>query len=103
MLDLSPIQLAEVRRILAYDVPDCRVLAFGSRVTGGSMPYSDLDLAVVGPARLPDNILVHLKDMFAISDLPFSVDVLDWHRIPADFREIILRDGVQIYPEPMDA
>ena len=102
MLDLPPAHLAEVRRILAYDVPDCRVLVFGSRVTGDAKPYSDLDLAVVGPTRLPDNILVHLRDMFAISDLPFSVDVLDWHRIPADFREVILRDGEQIFPEPAE-
>lgn len=102
MTDLSDAHLAEVRRILAYDVPGCRVLAYGSRVTGGAKPSSDLDLAVVGPTRLPDKILVHLRDMFAISDLPFSVDVLDWHRIPADFREVIQRDGELIFPQPAE-
>jgi predicted nucleotidyltransferase len=86
MIDLRPEHLAEVKRILAFDVPECRVLVFGSRVTGKAQPLSDLDLALIGPARLSDRRLEHLRNMFSISELPILVDVVDWHRLAPEFR-----------------
>jgi hypothetical protein len=39
MIDLAAGPLAIVRRLLAAQVPECEVRAFGSRVTGGAKPY----------------------------------------------------------------
>lgn len=36
-------------------------------------------------------LIESLKDAFSESDLPFTVDVLDWHTIPDSFRDVILR------------
>jgi predicted nucleotidyltransferase len=89
MIDLPPEQLAIVRRLLATHVPECEVRAFGSRVTGKGKPYADLDIALLGPARLPIGRLAALREVFAESELSIRVDVLDWHAISEAFRGVI--------------
>jgi len=90
MIDLSPEHASEVRRILLELVPECEVRVFGSRVTGRSQPFSDLDLALVGSINIEPARLEALKDAFSESDLPFMVDVLDWGAISESFRKVIL-------------
>jgi len=80
MIDIKPVHLETVKRILAEHVPDCEVRAFGSRVVGKAKVYSDLDLAVICQGDLSAECLRHLKEAFEESDLPFRVDVLDWNR-----------------------
>jgi uncharacterized protein len=70
-------------------VPECEVRAFGSRVNGAAKNYSDLDLAVVGSGKLSDDTLRRLKEAFEESDLPFRVDVLDWHATSPSFQKVI--------------
>ncbi len=89
MIDVKPEQLAEIKRILEEHIPDCEVRAFGSRVTGRVKPWSDLDLAVVGPGPLGWRRQGYLVEAFQESTLPFRVDVLDWHDVPPSFQAII--------------
>ena len=89
MIDMSPAQLEEVKRILRAHVPDCEVRAFGSRVTGRVKPWSDLDLAVIGPTPMGWRRLGLLTEAFQESTLPFRVDVLDWHETSSSFQAII--------------
>jgi uncharacterized protein len=60
-----------------------------SRVNGVSHPGSDLDLVVIGKEKLPWQLMARLKGAFEESDLPFTVDLLDWHAIPENFRKSI--------------
>ncbi len=89
MIDLDPVSLEEVRRILRNHVPECEVRIFGSRVNGTAQRYSDLDLILVGADRLSHGTLARLKEAFALSNLPIMVDVLDWATTSAEFRKII--------------
>lgn len=89
MIDLAPEQLAIVRRLLVVQVPECEVRAFGSRVLGKAKPHSDLDIALLGPVRLPLARLVALREAFQECELPIRVDVIDWHAISENFRKII--------------
>ncbi len=89
MIDLAPDHIEKVRTILRQHVPQCEVRAFGSRVNGTAKDYSDLDLAVVGPDKLSDDTLRHVKEAFEESDLPFRVDVLDWHATSPEFQKVI--------------
>lgn len=86
MIDLSPEQLAEVVSILVKFVPECEIKAFGSRVTGGALQYSDLDLAICSDQKINQIRIWQLEEAFSDSDLPFTVDVLDWHDISDQFR-----------------
>jgi len=89
MINLAPGHLEKVRTILQKHVPQCEVRAFGSRVNGTPKDYSDLDLAVVGSGKLSDDTLRRLKEAFEESDLPFRVDVLDWHATSPEFQKVI--------------
>jgi predicted nucleotidyltransferase len=89
MINLAPGHLEKVRTILRKHVPKCEVRAFGSRVNGTPKDYSDLDLAVVGSGKLSDDTLRRLKEAFEESDLPFRVDVLDWHATSPEFQKVI--------------
>ena len=89
MIDARPEHLAEIGRILAQHVPGCEVRAFGSRVGGRSQPSSDLDLVLMGPKRFNWRLLERLKDAFAASDIPFMVDVIDWHDLSDEFKHLV--------------
>ncbi|MCX8049211.1 MAG: nucleotidyltransferase domain-containing protein [Methylohalobius sp.] len=89
MINVNPHHLKTIKRILREHVPDCEVRAFGSRVNGRAKDYSDLDLVVVGDKELPLDTLSLLREAFEDSDLPFRVDVLDWHAISEKFRRVI--------------
>lgn len=89
MIDLAPEHLEKVRTILRQYVPQGEVRAFGSRVTRTAKAYSDLDLAVVCSGKLSDDTLNRLKEAFQESELPFRVDVLDWHATSPEFQKVI--------------
>ena len=91
-IDINPTHLETIQRILTAHVPDCEVRAFGSRAKWNAEDYSDLDLAVVSGQPLRWRALGDLRDAFEESDLPFRVDVLDWHDISDRFKNIIQED-----------
>jgi len=89
MIDLPLEQLDLVKRILTEHVPSCEVRVFGSRIQQTAKKWSDLDLAVVGQAKMD---LYALKEAFEESVLPIQIDVLDWHAISSEFQAVIDAD-----------
>jgi len=90
-LNIPSRYLEQVCTILRQHFPDYEVWAYGSRVTGGAWEASDLDLVVRNKAdmqRVCDS-MIELREAFINSNLPISVDVMDWARIPDSFREHI--------------
>jgi len=57
-------------------------------------------MAIVGDTKIDFSTLNRLREAFEDSELPFRVDVLDWHAIAEDFRKVIERHYVVIYPLP---
>ena len=88
-INLKPNELEIVRAILAAHVPDRKVWAFGSRVTGTDKEFADLDLTILGEEPLPAAVAADLAEAFSESDLPFKVDVVDWATTGDSFRRII--------------
>ena len=89
MINIEEKYLAEIRRILGEQVSDCEVRVFGSRIEGKASDFSDLDLVLVGGEKLNWRRIELLKDAFASSNIPMTVDVIDWHAISDEFRAII--------------
>lgn len=89
MIDLRADLLNLVRTITKKYVPHAEVRVFGSRVTGTAKKYSDLDLAIVDAQKLSLHTLGNLREAFQESDLPMRVDLVDWHAISDEFREVI--------------
>jgi len=97
-LNLKPDHLRLLLEILKKHTPEAEVLAYGSRVSGGGHEGSDLDLVVRNLAGIdqPQKQLYLLRDALSESNLPMLVDVLDWARIPEDFRREIEREHVLV-------
>ena len=96
------IQISENERKIIDDIisqlaPDCDVLIFGSRFHGKAWEYSDLDLAFVGEEKLGFDRCFDIKEAFSESDLPYRVDVLDYHAISPEFRAIIDSGNEKIF------
>ena len=96
MIDVTPAQRELIRQLLQQHVPRCEVRAFGSRANGKAKKHSDLDLVVVGKQKLPRQTVYGLAEDFRESDLPFRVDVLDWHAISPEFRKVIEKQYVVV-------
>ena len=88
-MKLQDKELALVQKILSEIVPHCEVWAFGSRVKGNPKPFSDLDLALVDNKPIPLDTRASLAEAFSESDLPWKVDLVDWHSISPEFQKII--------------
>jgi len=91
MINAPAHDLEVVKQILRRYFPGAEARVFGSRAGGNAKPYSDLDIVIVGAAKLDARALAGAKEEFEESDIPFRVDVLDWHRISEEFRQIIAR------------
>lgn len=68
--------------------------AFGSRTKKTHRPFSDLDLCFF--EDIPWNVRAHIDEDFEESDLPFTVDVVDWNLCSDTFRKIIKRDLILV-------
>ena len=87
MIDLSPAHLEIVRAVLLRSVPGVPVYAFGSRATRRARKFSDLDLALVPEEALDWRVLARLREAFEESDLPITVDVIDWSQASPEFKK----------------
>ncbi|RKX46926.1 MAG: nucleotidyltransferase domain-containing protein [Verrucomicrobia bacterium] len=100
MIDLPPAHIETIKRLLAEHVPQCEIWAFGSRINQTAKDWSDLDLVVVGVAKLEQHALYDLREAFEESDLPIRIDVLDWHTISPEFQAVINAGYEVIQPAP---
>ena len=56
------------------------IFFFGSRVNGSFRKESDIDVLLKGIAPIDLGILSLVKEELEESDIPFKVDILDYHR-----------------------
>jgi predicted nucleotidyltransferase len=98
----SPIDLpADHKRLVlkilcAHLPPNAEIWVFGSRVTGRARRYSDLDLAIDAGRRLTLDEIAILTEAFSDSDLPYRVDLVDWHEIDDRWRQMIVAERVAL-------
>ena len=92
-IDLPEDHRRLVLGILAAHLPQGSAASvFGSRATGRARPLSDLDLAIDAGRRLTLDEIAGLVEAFTDSDLPYKVDVVDWHAIDERFRQMIMAE-----------
>jgi predicted nucleotidyltransferase len=95
-LCLEAHSLKIVQDILKKNLPSCRVVAFGSRVTGHAKPHSDLDLCIMSKEALTFSQISQLREDFSESSLPIRVDIVDWQTITPEFKKIIRENCLKI-------
>jgi uncharacterized protein len=96
------IELPADHRRLVLDVlrailpQSTKAWVFGSRTTGRARRYSDLDLTFDAGRRLTLDEIARLTEAFSDSDLPYRVDLVDWHDIDDRWRQIIVAERVAL-------
>jgi len=95
-LAITKQQRQTVRNILTRIIPGADYFAFGSRLRPRHHLYSDLDIAIKAPKRIPLAQLSALEEAFADSDLPFRVDIVDMQRASPDFQRLVEDSHVRL-------
>jgi predicted nucleotidyltransferase len=96
-IDIRPEDWDIIRTILRQHLPGIEVWAFGSRVTGRARPFSDLDLALITKEPLPLPVRAALAEALTESDLPWTVDLVDWATLSPEFKRIIEASRVVLF------
>jgi uncharacterized protein len=102
MIILPDSDLAMIKKILSKHLTSQPVWAFGSRVNLTSeskskvKKYSDLDLVIISKEKVPLLTMASIKEDFSESNLPITVDILDWSELTDEFRQIILQKYEEI-------
>ncbi|MDR0957355.1 MAG: nucleotidyltransferase domain-containing protein [Candidatus Nomurabacteria bacterium] len=93
MIQIKAEDLAVVKKLLNFEVPDKEVVAFGSRVYGVPREKSDLDIAVKGATTAEIN---QLKDYFSVAPLSIIIDVSNYEKLDDWLRKIVDEQGEKI-------
>ena len=89
-IQITAEELITVQQILKRNLPQSAIVwVFGSRAGINIKKFSDLDLAIDDNSPLPYATIVNLKCDFEESDLPFKVDIVDWHQLDQSFQNRI--------------
>jgi predicted nucleotidyltransferase len=89
LINVTSWELAIIKNILQIAPKNTKVFAFGSRFKKNNKPYSDLDLVIDAGHPLGIIKIQQFKEDFMGSRLPYRIDLVDYHSISPEFRQII--------------
>ena len=76
--------------------PAVRIFLFGSRARGSAHERSDIDIGVEGPRPIDHATLAAIIEETDESPTLYSIDVVDFKRLPERFRDVALEATVEI-------
>ncbi len=82
-----------LKDILISYCPDAEIWAYGSRLNGDAHSGSDLDL-VVKDFHSKNAKLYELKNLFSESNIPFTIDIQEFDKLPKSFQDEILKNYI---------
>lgn len=96
MIDAKTIEL--VTQIIRRHLPDqsYKSFIFGSHATGNNRKFSDIDLGIMGPRSLSSKEYISIANDLEESSLSFRVDLVDFTKVSDKFKQVSLRDTIQI-------
>jgi uncharacterized protein len=68
--------------------------AFGSRVKGTQKRFSDID--IIYKDVVPERVITNIKSDLEESNLPFTVDLINWQICDANFKRAVEQDLVPL-------
>lgn len=90
--------LTEVKKIVFQylDPHKDRVFIFGSWALGNARKFSDIDIGIKSTRRLTGEILANIKEAFEESDIPYTVDVVDFHYVSSEFNNLAFKKIIKL-------
>lgn len=92
----------QIRQITleAFKGIDACIFLFGSQVDGTASIYSDYDVGFYAENDVDiDSKIVHLKEYFQNSNIPFKLDLVNFSHLDSQFKKIALQ-RVEIWKDP---
>jgi predicted nucleotidyltransferase len=90
-MNLEPKFISLIKNIISKHLPQAEIFIFGSRTTKTNQEFSDVDIAIKCD-ELTFSSLALIKFDLEESDLPYKVDVANYH----DLDEKILKNLIKI-------
>ncbi len=87
---LDEVTIAEIKKIIFQflNPQESKVFIFGSRATGGGRKFSDIDIGIKSKKQIDSLLLSDIKEAFEESNIPYTVDVVDFSHVSDRFRDI---------------
>lgn len=76
------------------DPKDYQVFLFGSRASQTNSTYSDYDIGIMGKNSLPATIKADIEDELEQSNIPFIVEIVDFHHVSNIFKKTALKEAI---------
>lgn len=90
--------LSQIEAILAsvFKDKECAVYLFGSRAAGTHAAVSDFDIAVLAAEDMSRELSL-AREMLELSNIPFTVDLVDLRDAPAAFGRQVQAGGILLW------
>ncbi len=90
--------LAQIKAILAsvFKDKECTIYLFGSRSAGTNTVFSDFDIAVLAAEDISRELSL-ARELLDLSNIPFTVDLVDLHTTPAALSHQIQTKGILLW------
>lgn len=97
-IDIEPRYLEQVKNIINSISQDenLKIYVFGSRATGKTKKYSDLDIALESNSKIDSSKLSKISIELEETTIPYKIDVIDLNNITDSFKKCIEKDLVEI-------
>ncbi|PIU55496.1 MAG: nucleotidyltransferase domain-containing protein [Deltaproteobacteria bacterium CG07_land_8_20_14_0_80_38_7] len=96
-MDLTNKEKAIVISILRQLLPsNVEIFFFGSRIDGTSRRASDLDILLKGATQIDLGLIAMVREKMEESNLPFKVDILDYHSCSQEMLKNISSNIIKI-------
>lgn len=95
---ISDKTMSVIQRILSknLDLSKRKVFLFGSQAKGKISQTSDIDIGIYGKKPVDLLTISNLKSDFEDSNIPETVDVVDFNRVSDKFRQIAMRHIISL-------
>ena len=96
MLNQSGIE--EIKKIIYRFINPGKysVFIFGSQASNNNRKFSDIDIGIKGNKEIPLSVISEIKEAFEESDIPFSVDVVDFNKVSHRFEKTAGKNTISL-------
>ncbi len=95
---INDITIFEIKKIIFkfLNPRKDKVFIFGSRATGRGKKFSDIDIGISSEGQINSLLLSNMKEAFEESNIPYTVDVVDFSTISKTFKSVALRKIIEL-------
>lgn len=80
--------------IITALMPEAKIYLFGSRARNTQSQWSDIDLALDAGKELNFRDLGEVKSLMEALNIPYKVDIVDFHRVSDSLKNEIMKDKI---------